>query len=242
MSFSFIAEANGGGTSISLPKNQGESVSITVGAVVRIQPNTDYKTKQIVRDKNGKIKDKWVVEGTDPNGNEARLFVDKAGARQAIGQAMLKAGIETFHRGDTLAITNTGSRAVGSGNTMKTFDAVFTHIEGAPEATVINEIENAPALVGQSTEQQVAAGYAPAAPAQQPPAQGYAPQGYAQPPAQGYAPQGYGQPPAQGYAPQGQAPAGYGEQPPVQAPPAPPAPQPDFAGMPPQGYGQQYQG
>lgn len=238
MSFSFIAEANSSGSSISLPKVQGASEQIIIGSVVRIQPNLDYQTKQIARDKNGKVKDKWVIEGQNASGESARLFVDKAGAKQAIAQAMLTTGIEAFHQGDTLVITNTGTRSVGSGNTMKTFEATFTHVPDSPEATVINEIDNPPA--GQSTQQQVASGYAPVVPEQQPQSYAQQPQGYAQQaPAPGYAQQppvqGYGQqPPAQGYAQPAQ---GYAQQPSVPGAPVPPAPPTDPWGSP-----SQYQG
>lgn len=216
MSFSFTAAAQGSGNALSLPKEQGASISITIGNTVRIQPNTDFQTKQIQRYKDGRIKDKWVIEGTDTNGNEVRLFVDKPGAKSAVGNAMLANKIDGFFVGDKLTITLTGSETLRSGNTMKKYEAVLEHDASHPAANVINEIENPPA--GASTADQVAAGYSTNAPAPQGygAPQGQTPQGYGAPAPQGYGQpaQGYGQAPAQGYgapAPQAQAPApGYG--------------------------------
>lgn len=208
MSFSFTAAAQSSGNALSLPKEVNQPITITIGNTVRIQPNTDFQTKQVQRYKDGRIKDKWVIEGTDANGNEVRLFVDKPGAKSAVGNAMLANKIDGFFVGDKLTISLIGTETLRSGNSMKKYEATIEHDSSHPAASVINEIENPPA--GGSTADQVAAGYNTGAPAPQGygAPQGQAPQGYGAP-----APQGYGQP-AQGYgapAPQAQAPApGYG--------------------------------
>lgn len=214
MSFSFAAAASGGGASISMPKNVGESASIVVGSVVRLQPITEYGSNAIQYDKRGNVKPKWVIEGFDANGNEARMFVDKPGAKEAIGKAMLSHKIDGFFTGDTVTLTNTGSRSTSNGS-MKTFDAVIEHV-GTEEAQVIDELTPA-----SSTASQVAQGYSTNTPAPQgygapqgQPAQAPTPQGYGQQPP---APQGYAsQPPApQGYNTGAPAPQGYGQQPPA---------------------------
>lgn len=230
MTFSFVAATQSDGASIKLPKEVGESITITVGNAVRIQPVTDYNTKAPVRNSKGAVKQQWVLDCTGPDGTQGRLFIDRPGLKNAIGRAMLEHGIDGFFTGDTITITFSGKVSIKNGNSMNAYSVQLNHSPEHPEVPVIDEMNSAS---GMSTDAQIQAGYNTQVPVPpqgypQPPApQGYATQGYGQAPAQGYSPQ-----PPQGYSPQAQTTQhaqGYTQSPVAEQPQAP---------VPPQGYGQ----
>lgn len=225
MTFSMAAAAAGGsGANISLPKNEGEKIEFTAGATLTLEPVEEFGQKGVYkRNKSGALVPKWIIAGTNANGDEVRVFVDKPGAQEGLGKAVVELGRQNLHVGDKVTLTQQGSRSTGKGNPMKLFVATIEPGDG-PEITVVDKM-----TTSTGTAQQIAQGYA-APPAPQ--------QGYAQQPQQGYAQQGYPQQPQapapqQGYAPQGyaqqpQAPApqqGYAQQPPQAPAPQAPAPQ-----------------
>ena len=223
MSFSMAAAAAGSGANISLPKREGEKIEFTVGSTMTLEPVEEFGQKGVYkRNKNGALMPKWIISGTNANGDEVRVFIDKPGAQEGLGKAVVGLQRQNLHVGDHVTLTQKGSRATGKGNPMKLFEAVINPGDG-PEITVVDNM-----TTNAGTAQQIAQGYA-APPAPQ--------QGYAQQPPQGYASQGYAH---QGYAQQPPAPApqqGYAQQPQAPAPQAP-APQ---APAPQQGYAQQPQ-